>query len=55
RKIEEAWTGEKRHVQYSLWLGTSKYLNTSLNLHAPVNEKFYSIMKVAAQVDERFR
>ncbi|CAL1295712.1 unnamed protein product [Larinioides sclopetarius] len=55
RKIEEAWIGEKRQVQYSLWLGTSKYLKTTINLNAPVNEKFYSIMKVAAQVDERFR
>ncbi|GIY69549.1 uncharacterized protein CDAR_465571 [Caerostris darwini] len=58
RKEEEmlkSWIGEKKTIRYSLWLGTDKYLQTSMTLKAPESKTFLGIMKIAEKLDDRYR
>lgn len=48
-------TGNKSRVRYSLWLGTDRYLEKTMQLYVPTGTTFYKIMAVAAKLDKTYK
>uniref|UniRef100_A0A2L2YP67 Uncharacterized protein n=1 Tax=Parasteatoda tepidariorum TaxID=114398 RepID=A0A2L2YP67_PARTP len=48
-------TGNKSKVRYSLWLGTDRYLEKTMQLYIPAGTSFYRIMEVAAKLDPMYK
>ncbi|GFY46973.1 uncharacterized protein TNIN_66361 [Trichonephila inaurata madagascariensis] len=47
--------GDKRSIQYSLWIGNNRTIERTITLNVPVNISFYRIMEFAAGVDYKYR
>ncbi|KAF8787524.1 hypothetical protein HNY73_009110 [Argiope bruennichi] len=47
--------GEKRSVQFSLWIGNKKTVERTISLSVPANSSFYRIMEFAAGVNNKFK
>lgn len=50
----EKLSGQKKRVEYSIWIGNEKDLERNLVLRVPQNMSFYGIMEIAAEIDSRF-
>ncbi|GFY18726.1 transposable element Tcb2 transposase [Trichonephila clavipes] len=47
--------GEKRNIQYSLWIGNNRTIERTITLNVPANISFYRVMEFAAGVDNKYR